>query len=138
MRNGPETRGGAALFVDYGHLAPRSGSTLQAVMAHEKVGVFDKPGEMDLTAHVDFAALADAGKTAGVRMLGTATQGEWLTALGIDARAAALSKGAPERGEEIEAATREGPATSDLGALPSLLRLTLHAWWAADTCSTAC
>ncbi|MFM2372632.1 MAG: hypothetical protein RIS85_2354, partial [Pseudomonadota bacterium] len=51
-------QGGAALFIDYGHAQPRFGSTLQAVRAHAKVDVFAAPGEADLTAHVDFAALA--------------------------------------------------------------------------------
>ncbi len=110
-------QGGVALVIDYGHLQPRTGSSLQAVARHQKVDPLGHPGTADLTAHVDFAALADAGKTAGVRMLGTATQGEWLTALGIDARAAALSKGAPERGEEIEAARNRLVSPDQMGEL---------------------
>ena len=97
------TQGGAALLIDYGHLVPRTGSTLQAIAQHRKVDPLADPGTADLTCHVDFAALADAASIDGVRMLGSATQGQWLTALGIDARAAALSKAAPERTHAIEA-----------------------------------
>ena len=51
-------QGGTALFIDYGHDVWRTGSSLQAVKAHQKVNPFDLVGEADLTAHVDFAALA--------------------------------------------------------------------------------
>ena len=85
-------QGGAALFIDYGHLAPRTGSTLQAVRAHEKVDPLAYPGEADLTAHVDFPALAKVAQKAGAGWLSATTQGRWLTALGIEQRAAALAR----------------------------------------------
>ena len=50
--------GGAALFFAYGLLKPGIGDTLQAVRAHAYDGIFDHPGEADLTSHVDFSALA--------------------------------------------------------------------------------
>jgi NADH dehydrogenase [ubiquinone] 1 alpha subcomplex assembly factor 7 len=68
-------QGGAALFIDYGHTAPRLGSTLQAVRAHRKVDAFAMPGEADLTAHVDFAAMAETAEAGGARWMGTAEQG---------------------------------------------------------------
>ena len=54
-------RGGAALLVDYGYRT-RGGfaETLQAVGAHQYVGILAGPGENDLSAHVDFAAIAQA------------------------------------------------------------------------------
>jgi NADH dehydrogenase [ubiquinone] 1 alpha subcomplex assembly factor 7 len=70
-------QGGAALFIDYGHDSPREGSTLQAVRAHLKVDPFLNPGEADLTAHVDFAALAPIAELRGVRWIGTVPQGRW-------------------------------------------------------------
>ena len=88
-------QGGAALFIDYGHAEPRTGSTLQAVRAHRKVDPFAAPGEADLTAHVDFATLADVARSRGARWLGTVPQGAWLRALGIEARAEALADVAP-------------------------------------------
>ena len=54
--------GGAGLFIDYGHLDPGFGDTLQAVRKHRYEDALENPGEADLTAHVDFAALADAAR----------------------------------------------------------------------------
>lgn len=81
------THGGAAVIVDYGHAGPTTGDTLQAVRAHAFADPFATPGEVDLTAHVDFSALADA---AGVTAQGPVGQGDFLTALCIDARASRL------------------------------------------------
>ena len=50
--------GGAALFVDYGPQASGTGDTLQAVSRHRHADPLADPGAVDLTAHVDFAALA--------------------------------------------------------------------------------
>ena len=83
-------QGGAALFVDYGYLAPRFGSTLQAVQAHRKVDPLAHPGSSDLTALVDFATLAQVAQAGGAQWLSATTQGAWLRALGIEARAASL------------------------------------------------
>ncbi|WP_370178027.1 class I SAM-dependent methyltransferase [Alteriqipengyuania sp.] len=110
-------QGGVALAVDYGHLASRTGSTLQAIARHAKVDPLADPGTADLTAHVDFAALAEAADVPGVRCLGSATQGAWLSSLGIDARAASLSKAAPERAGEIEAARSRLVDADQMGEL---------------------
>ena len=78
---------GAALIVDYGHAGPVTGDTLQAVRNHAFADAFTSPGDADLTVHVDFTALAEA---AGVTAWGPIGQGDFLRALGIDTRAAAL------------------------------------------------
>ncbi len=52
--------GGALLAIDYGYDGPGFGDTLQAVRGHHYADPLAAPGEADLTAHVDFAALADA------------------------------------------------------------------------------
>src|SRR5690606_27116167 len=88
-------QGGAALVIDYGYDAPQSGSTLQAVRAHKKVDFFASPGEADLTAHVDFAAMAEVARARGATWLGTVGQGGWPRPLGIGGRAAALAGAAP-------------------------------------------
>ena len=90
-------QGGAALFIDYGYLAPRFGSTLQAVKGHRKVDPLAFPGSADLTALVDFAALAEIAQMGGAEWLSATTQGAWLRALGIEARAAALGGAALTR-----------------------------------------
>jgi len=58
-------QGGAALFIDYGHGELRTGSTLQAVRAHQMIDPFVAPGECDLTAHVDIATIAPIAQSRG-------------------------------------------------------------------------
>ena len=121
-------QGGAALFIDYGYVQPQLGSTLQAVRAHKKVNVFAEPGEADLTALVDFAALAEVAEHAGARWLGTSEQGHWLAALGIGARAARLARAAPHAAEAIEAATIRLTAPAEMGSLFKVMGLAAPGW----------
>jgi NADH dehydrogenase [ubiquinone] 1 alpha subcomplex assembly factor 7 len=94
-------RGGAMLVIDYGYSGPAAGDTLQAVKAHRFADPFADPGEVDLTAHVDFTALAHAARSAGIRTEGPVGQGAWLRALGIDARLQALASASPERAADL-------------------------------------
>ena len=80
--------GGALLVVDYGHGNPAPGDSLQAVKNHQFHPVLTDPGQADITAHVDFYALAAAAIPA--RAYGPVTQGQFLTSLGIEARLQAL------------------------------------------------
>jgi len=97
--------GGAALILDYGHAKSAIGDTLQAVSGHGFADPLMAPGQVDLTAHVDFQALAEAAEGAGARVHGPITQAELLRRLGIEERAAALKAGAPqEYATAIEAA----------------------------------
>ncbi len=81
--------GGAALIVDYGDWGSR-GDTLQAVSGHGFADPLAAPGQADLTAHVDFQALAAAAR--GVAVSPMTPQGVFLERLGITARAQALAK----------------------------------------------
>ena len=121
-------QGGAALFFDYGHDEVRDGSTLQAVRAHEKVDPFATPGEADLTAHVDFATLARIAQDCGARWLGTVPQGEWLKALGADARALALGQVLPAKAMAIWVAKERLVAADQMGALFKVLGLAAPGW----------
>lgn len=121
-------QGGAALFIDYGHDVPRTGSTLQAVRAHTKVDAFAMPGEADLTAHVDFATLANVALSRECRWLGTVGQGAWLQALGIDARAQSLAAASPEHAEAIEAARLRLTAPEEMGELFKVMGLAAPRW----------
>jgi SAM-dependent MidA family methyltransferase len=97
--------GGAALVIDYGHAEPGIGDTLQAVGAHDFVDPLVAPGLVDLTAHVDFKAMANAAENMGARTYGPVEQGEFLRRLGIESRAAALKASiGPEKAPEIDAA----------------------------------
>ncbi|MDH3263154.1 MAG: SAM-dependent methyltransferase, partial [Paracoccaceae bacterium] len=80
--------GGAALVVDYGGWRSK-GDTLQAVRGHAYDDPLAHPGEVDLTAHVDFEALAEAASPAAHTAL--VPQGVLLERLGITARAQALA-----------------------------------------------
>ncbi|MBX7501467.1 SAM-dependent methyltransferase [Qipengyuania sp. YG27] len=122
-----DVQGGAALFIDYGHLAPRSGSTLQAVRAHDKVDVFAAPGEMDLTAHVDFVTLDAIARREGVASSLT-TQGAWLTAMGIGLRAQALAKATPDRADELAQAYDRLVQPGEMGELFKAMALSARDW----------
>ncbi|MCC6737063.1 MAG: SAM-dependent methyltransferase [Bauldia sp.] len=88
-------RGGAALFIDYGYAEPGAGDTLQALYRQLYDGALNHPGEADLTAHVDFAAIARAAAAAGAEAHPILTQGEFLGRLGIADRVRALAMGKP-------------------------------------------
>lgn len=121
-------QGGAALFIDYGYLEHRTGSTLQAVRAHRKVDPFAEPGEADLTALVDFATLAEVAQAHGARWLGTTTQGAWLGDLGIAARADALARAAPERRDELRQAAARLTGEGEMGELFKVMGLAAPGW----------
>jgi SAM-dependent MidA family methyltransferase len=121
-------RGGAALIVDYGHDRTSAGETLQAVKAHAYADPWETPGEADLTVHVDFEALGRAAAESGVRLLGPAGQGDFLTRLGIEARLDSLSRSAPERAEEFRQARDRLVSPEQMGALFRVLGLAAPAW----------
>jgi NADH dehydrogenase [ubiquinone] 1 alpha subcomplex assembly factor 7 len=111
------THRGRALFVDYGEAHTRAGDTLQAVRQHVKVQPLDDPGAADLTAHVDFAALAGLARAEGLSVAGPTAQGDWLRALGIETRAAALVRAHPERAGTIARQLRRLTHADEMGAL---------------------
>jgi len=97
--------GGWALIIDYGRDVPGTGATLQALRGHRSVDPLDRPGETDLTAHVDFATLAQAACTTGARVFGPTGQGAFLRQLGIERRAEILkARATPAQRSAIDAA----------------------------------
>ena len=120
------TAGGAALLVDYGHVASACGDTLQAVRQHRYHPVLESPGNADLTAHVDFQAFADAARAAGARVCGPVTQGGFLRSLGIEVRARQLLANAPpEIRATIESGVRRLIDGTEMGTLFKVLAV-LH------------
>ncbi len=122
------TQGGAALIVDYGYDGPAVGETLQAVKGHRYANPFDAPGEQDLSAHVDFATLCAAAALAGAVVLGPVGQGAWLSRLGIEDRAAALTKASPTRAAEIGAARERLTQPDAMGTLFRVMALRAPHW----------
>jgi SAM-dependent MidA family methyltransferase len=87
--------GGAALIIDYGHPESMTGDTFQALRDKRKADPLVAPGLADLTAHVDFQALASSAESIGCRVHGPVDQATLLRRLGIEQRAANLKKVAP-------------------------------------------
>ncbi len=83
--------GGAGLVIDYGHLKTAAGDTLQALKQHKPCSIFEHPGTSDLTAHVDFEALAKAFEMGGAEALPPKTQGAFLNDMGLAQRLTTLS-----------------------------------------------
>lgn len=95
---------GAALIIDYGHDRHGLGDTLQAVAGHSFTDPLRSPGRADLTAHVDFEALAQCAESMGARVFGPIRQRDLFLRLGIEKRAAALKASAPRKAADIELA----------------------------------
>lgn len=92
---------GRCLIIDYGPAAPTPGDSLQALVRHQKVDPLADPGGADLTAHVDFSAIAATARAAGLMVHGPVSQGAFLRALGIEARAARLTASQPDKADQI-------------------------------------
>jgi NADH dehydrogenase [ubiquinone] 1 alpha subcomplex assembly factor 7 len=113
--------GGWALIVDYGAESAGRAASLQAVRGHRGADILDRPGETDLSAHVDFATLAEV---AGVPAFGPVGQGVFLRRLGIEKRAQALKRRArPEQGHAVDAALARLIAPDQMGTLFRVLAL---------------
>ena len=111
-------QGGAALLVDYGPALPAFGDTLQAVRAHETgLDPLAEPGTRDLTAHVDFPALADTARAAGAAAFGPLPQGLLLQRLGLMTRAAMLAQSRPRLAGEILSGAERLVAAEGMGRL---------------------
>jgi SAM-dependent MidA family methyltransferase len=111
-------KGGAALIIDYGYAeATGFSETLQAVSGHRFADALAEPGEDDLSAHVDFAALAQAGRRGGAHVVGPVTQGMFLANVGIAERAEQLMKSNPESASGLLSATERLIGNDQMGQL---------------------
>ncbi len=114
---------GAALAIDYGHLRPGFGDTLQAMLKHGYDDVFAHPGVADLTSHVDFAALEATARACGCHTA-TMTQGDFLLGMGLLDRAGRLGTGRdPAFQEKIRQDVERLAAPGQMGTLFKVLAL---------------
>lgn len=123
-------RGGVALFIDYGYEGPALGDTLQALQGGKPADVVATLGEADISAHVDFHAMAQAARAAarGMRVQ-RAAQGTFLDALGMTARAERLKAGKPvDVRAGIEAAHARLVMRGAMGQLFQVLALSPERW----------
>ncbi len=115
----------ACLVIDYGHLESACGDTLQAVRAHSNADPLEAPGAADLTAHVDFEALARGAAAAGLRVWGPLRQAAFLLSLGLAERCEALVKAAsPDQARLVESGARRLVDPAQMGALFKVIALT--------------
>jgi SAM-dependent MidA family methyltransferase len=121
-------KGGVAFFVDYGHSKTSPGDTLQAVRRHGFSPVLANPGEQDLTSHVDFEAVDRCARAAGAAVTELKAQGEWLNALGIGRRAAALATANPQRAEELASAVQRLTGADEMGELFKVIAIHSPDW----------
>lgn len=118
-------QGGAGLVIDYGYVETTIGDSLQAVASHKSVDVLTRPGEVDVTVHVNFEALARAARHAGAAVAGPTTQGDFLINLGLLQRAGRLGSGKDRATQErlrSEVERLAGPA--EMGNLFKVMAIT--------------
>jgi len=89
-----KTHGGAALIIDYGYTDGSAGDTLQAMKNHDFYPVLQDAGDADITAHVDFKALAEAAQSDGINVHEAIPQGAFLMRLGAGERTTFLCQSA--------------------------------------------
>ncbi|KAI9729713.1 MAG: hypothetical protein M1834_006664 [Cirrosporium novae-zelandiae] len=94
---------GAALILDYGPLTTIPVNSLRGIRHHKRVSPLSAPGQVDLSADVDFTALAEAALNAspGVEVHGPVEQGFFLGSLGIEERARQLLEGVTDEEKKV-------------------------------------
>ena len=111
-------QGGAALMLDYGPTRSGPGESLQALRHGRPGNPLVAPGDSDLTAHVDFQALAIAARTAGAQVHGPVPQGPFLAALGLFQRTGRLARTqGPVRASAMVAAAQRLAEPDRMGGL---------------------
>ena len=122
---------GFVITIDYGYEAielysrKRREGTLQAYFRHtQTAGLYDRIGRQDITAHVDFSAVASDGMAVGLTSLGSFSQADFLRSLGFDemlARLRAMKLAQSERDANIMA-MRELVKPEGLGGFRVLIQ----------------
>lgn len=116
--------GGLAVFIDYGYTKTALGDTLQALHKHTYDDVFAHPGAADITAHVNFEALARSASEAGAHVYAPLSQGDFLVKLGLLERAGTLGHGKdPKTQDGIRDAVERLAAPDQMGDLFKVLAI---------------
>jgi SAM-dependent MidA family methyltransferase len=115
---------GAALFLDYGAERSTPGDSLQAIANGRPADPLSPAGTADLTAHVDFAALAAIARSAGAAVHGPIPQGPFLARLGLFQRTGRLARGQfPQRAAALIDAAQRLAEPDRMGRLFKVLAL---------------
>jgi NADH dehydrogenase [ubiquinone] 1 alpha subcomplex assembly factor 7 len=111
-------RDAVALFIDYGPLQSAPGSSVQAIKNGKYADPLAAPGTADITAHVDFAAIAAIANTQGPMK-----QNAFLTALGLFQRTDFLARKHPDKADNLRLAAQRLTAPEAMGSLFKVLAL---------------
>lgn len=114
---------GAALIIDYGPPATIPTNSLRGIRAHNRVSPFLSAGATDVSADVDFMALAETAinSSPGVEVHGPVDQGRFLVAMGIEERATQLVKRAVDK-------ERAGSSGQDKSELTEIVKRIESGW----------
>ncbi|WP_088143344.1 class I SAM-dependent methyltransferase [Achromobacter xylosoxidans] len=119
---------GAALLLDYGfprseyYHPQRAGGTLMCHLRHHAHGdPFTAPGLQDITAHVDFTAMADAALEAGLQVLGYTSQARFLMNAGLMELLAQLDPSDVQQYAQAVAPVQKLLSESEMGELFKVL-----------------
>jgi NADH dehydrogenase [ubiquinone] 1 alpha subcomplex assembly factor 7 len=116
---------GAALIIDYGHFRTSLGDTLQAMKAHQFCNIIGHVGQADLTSHVDFEALGRGFVRGGAKIAGAMTQGQFLNAMGLEARTRVLAaQTTAEKQQQIITASERLANVTEMGDLFKVMAVT--------------
>jgi NADH dehydrogenase [ubiquinone] 1 alpha subcomplex assembly factor 7 len=110
-------QGGALLAIDYGYDRTQTGETLQAVKDHQFADPLESPGDVDLSAHVNFGVLAEAARAAGLATAPITPQSDFLLRLGLGERARKLAKSNPSEAANIARAVERLTSPAQMGTL---------------------
>jgi NADH dehydrogenase [ubiquinone] 1 alpha subcomplex assembly factor 7 len=110
-------RHAVALLIDYGAATGAPAETVQAIAGGKYADPLQNPGQADITAHVDFAALAATARSAGAAVQGPIMQNRFLTALGLFQRSDMLAQTTPALSETLRRAARRLTAPEAMGSL---------------------
>lgn len=120
-------KGGAALWIDYGYDTTSVGDSFQALQRHAYTDPLEAPGEADLTAHVNFAAVADVLRRGGLTVSGPVSQRQFLLQSGLLLRAERLKLVATEsQRQDIDAALNRLISPQEMGHLFKVLEVSTH------------
>ena len=120
-------RSGLGLIaIDYGYSRTAIGDSFQAVRSHAPVDPLARPGEADLTALVNFEALARGAERGGAVVHGPVEQGDFLLALGLAERAGRLGADKDSKTRDsIAADVQRLVGAEEMGSLFKVLAMTV-------------
>ncbi len=124
LASGIIKNGGAALVIDYGSEFEEPKATLQGFQGHQPKNFLDSPGEVDISAHLDFSALKRAAPP-GICSWGPIAQRDFLLSMGIEVRASRLTEFATDKEKVIiDSACNRLLSPSEMGTLFKVLAVT--------------